>query len=77
MDICKVYTKKRSEFGRPVYFTDRPVDTIADIRPNVRLARNFIARNPVHQGTQNAREFAEHWVMVALPTSVRCNASFI
>lgn len=62
MDIQYVYTKKRSEFGRQVHFTDRPSEIIADIQPNPDLLRDYIPRNPVDMGVQNVREFSEHWV---------------
>jgi hypothetical protein len=62
MDIQYVYTKKRSEFGRQVHFTDRPVEIIADIQPNPDLLQDYIARDPVDTGIQNVREFSEHWV---------------
>jgi len=64
MDIQYVYTKKRSEFGRQVHFTDRPVEIIADIQPNPDLIQDYIPRNPVECGVQNVREFSEHWVRV-------------
>ena len=62
MDIQYVYTKKRSEFGRQVHFADRPAEILADIQPNPELRDDYIARNPVDTGTQNVREFSEHWV---------------
>ncbi|CAF1270672.1 unnamed protein product [Rotaria magnacalcarata] len=62
MDIQYVYTKKRSEFGRQVHFTDRPVEIIADIQPNPELIQEYISRNPVEVAVQNTREFSEHWV---------------
>ncbi|CAF0850563.1 unnamed protein product [Adineta steineri] len=62
MDMQYVYTKKRSEFGRQVYFTDRAVEITADIQPNPELLHDYIPRNPVDTGTQNVREFSEHWV---------------
>ncbi|CAF5192961.1 unnamed protein product, partial [Rotaria magnacalcarata] len=62
MDIQHVYTKKRSEFGRQVIFTDRAVESIADIPPNPDLSREYISRNPVELAIQNVREFSEHWV---------------
>lgn len=70
MDIQYVYTKKRSEFGRQVHFTDRAVEIIADIQPNPDLIQDFIARNPVETGVQNVREFSEHWVRRISPMSV-------
>ena len=62
MDIQYVYTKKRSEFGRQVHFTDRPVEIIADIPANPDLLQEYIARNPVDVGIQNVKELSEHWV---------------
>jgi hypothetical protein len=62
MDIQYVYTKKRSEFGRQVLFSDRPVELIADIQPNLELTREYVARDPVEMGIQNVRELSEHWV---------------
>ena len=62
MDIQYVYTKKRSDFGRQVHFSDRPVEVIADIQPNPELTREYISRDPVELAVQNVREFSEHWV---------------
>jgi dynein intermediate chain 2 len=62
MDIQYVYTKKRSEFGRQVHFTDRAAEVIADIQPNPELAQDYISRDPVELGIQNVRELSEHWV---------------
>ena len=62
MDIQYVYTKKRSEFGRQVLFSDRPVELIADIQPVPALTREYVARDPVEIGVQNVRELSEHWV---------------
>ena len=64
MDIQYVYTKKRSEFGRQVFFQDRPAEIIADIQPDPSLLRDYIPRNPVDMGVQNVREFSEHWVSI-------------
>jgi dynein intermediate chain 2, axonemal len=69
MDIQYVYTKKRSEFGRQVHFTDRTPEIIADIQPIPELAREYIARNPVDSSVQNVREFSEHWVGIARESS--------
>lgn len=62
MDIQYVYTKKRADFGRQVFFADRPAELIADIQPNPELAREYISRDPVELSVQNVREFSEHWV---------------
>ena len=63
MDIQYVYTKKRSDFGRQVVFTDRPVEIVTDIQPNPEIIKEFVAKNPVHVGIQNTKEFSEHWVI--------------
>jgi hypothetical protein len=62
MDIQYVYTKKRSEFGRQVLFSDRPVELIADIQPIPALSQEYVSRDPVEIGVQNVRELSEHWV---------------
>ena len=62
MDIQYVYTKKRSEFGRQVFFSDRPSEVIADLQPNPDLVKEYISRDPVEFGVQNVREFSEHSV---------------
>lgn len=62
MDIQYVYTKKRADFGRQVFFGDRPAELIADIQPNPELSREYISRDPVELAVQNVREFSEHWV---------------
>lgn len=62
MDIQYVYTKKRSEFGRQVFFSDRPVEILADIQPNLSLTKEYVSRDPVEFGVQNVKEFSEHSV---------------
>jgi dynein intermediate chain 2 len=64
MDIQYVYTKKRSEFGRQVFFGDRPAEVSADIQPNPEFSKDYISRDPVEFGVQNVREFSEHWVWI-------------
>jgi len=62
MDIQYVYTKKRSEFGRQVFFSDRQVEILADIQPNLTLTKEYVSRDPVEFGVQNVKEFSEHSV---------------
>ena len=62
MDIQYVYTKKRSEFGRQVHFTERPVELLCDIQPNSELSLEYIARDPVEIGLQSVQELSEHSV---------------
>ena len=62
MDIQYVYTKKRSEFNRPVNLTDRPAEILAEIEPNYDLLEEFIYRNPVEIGIQNSIQLSEHEV---------------
>jgi len=69
------YTKLRSEFGRQCSFADRPVEVLANIRPNEEDAAEYIHRNPVDRANQIAsyENLSEHYV--GLPTP--CSSSFI
>lgn len=62
MDIQYVYTKKRNEFNRPINFSDRPAEILAEIEPNFSLLQEFIYRNPVEIGVQNSIQLSEHEV---------------
>ncbi|XP_014462004.1 dynein axonemal intermediate chain 2 [Alligator mississippiensis] len=62
MEIVYVYVKKRSEFGRPCNFSDRPAETSVDILPDPTLAAHFIERDPVDTGVQCASVMSEHEV---------------
>jgi dynein intermediate chain 2 len=62
MDIQYVYTKKRNQLGRPVYFNDQPAEILAEILPNLNLLNEFIYRNPVDIGVQNSIQLSEHEV---------------
>ncbi|NXR10247.1 DNAI2 protein, partial [Semnornis frantzii] len=62
MEITYVYTRKRSEFGRPCSFSDRPAKVIVDIPPDPSVASGFILRNPVDSYVQHTSEMSEHEV---------------
>ncbi|NWU67562.1 DNAI2 protein, partial [Pterocles burchelli] len=62
MEIVYVYTRKRSEFGRPCCFSDRPATVTVDIPPEPGMADAFILRNPVHSAVQHGSEMSEHEV---------------
>ncbi|NXW09589.1 DNAI2 protein, partial [Fregetta grallaria] len=62
MEIIYVYTRKRSEFGRPCSFSDRPAKVSVDIPPDPSMASNFILRNPVDSYVQHGSDMSEHEV---------------
>ncbi|KAM6111115.1 dynein axonemal intermediate chain 2 [Pterocles gutturalis] len=62
MEIVYVYTRKRSEFGRPCCFSDRPATVTADIPPDPGMADAFVLRNPVHSWVQHGSDMSEHEV---------------
>ncbi|NXI91928.1 DNAI2 protein, partial [Psophia crepitans] len=62
MDIIYVYTRKRSEFGRPCSFSDRPARVNVDIPPDPSMASGFVLRSPVDSCVQHASEMSEHEV---------------
>ncbi|NXH66654.1 DNAI2 protein, partial [Hydrobates tethys] len=62
MEIIYVYTRKRSEFGRPCSFSDRPAKVSVDIPPDPSMAGGFILRNPVDSYVQHASDMSEHEV---------------
>ncbi|NXD76749.1 DNAI2 protein, partial [Halcyon senegalensis] len=62
MEIVYVYTRKRSEFGRPCSFSDRPAKVTVDIPPDPGLASGFVRRNPVSSSVQHASDMSEHEV---------------
>jgi len=62
MNIQYVYTKKRNEFNRPTYFSDRPAEILTEIVPNLSLLQEFIYRNPVEIGVENSIQLSEHEV---------------
>ncbi|NXG29288.1 DNAI2 protein, partial [Dromaius novaehollandiae] len=62
MEIVYVYTKKRSDFGRPCNFSDRAAEVMVDIPPDPAAADAFVARNPVDAHVQHASDMSEHEV---------------
>ncbi|XP_040438039.1 LOW QUALITY PROTEIN: dynein intermediate chain 2, axonemal [Falco naumanni] len=62
MEIMYVYTRKRSEFGRPCSFSDRPAKVSVDIPPDPSMAGAFILRNPVDSSVQHTSDMSEHEV---------------
>uniref|UniRef100_A0A8D0F6S4 Dynein intermediate chain 2, axonemal n=1 Tax=Strix occidentalis caurina TaxID=311401 RepID=A0A8D0F6S4_STROC len=62
MEIMYVYTRKRSEFGRPCSFSDRPAKVSVDIPPDPGMASGFVLRNPVDSAVQHTSDMSEHEV---------------
>ncbi|NXK52823.1 DNAI2 protein, partial [Chauna torquata] len=62
MEIVHVYTRKRSEFGRPCSFSDRPAEVCVDIQPDPSLADSFLLRCPVDAHVQHGSDMSEHEV---------------
>ncbi|KAM9281771.1 kinesin-like protein KIF19 [Morus bassanus] len=62
MEIIYVYTRKRSEFGRPCSFSDCPAKVNVDIPPDPSMASSFILRNPVDSYVQHTSDMSEHEV---------------
>ncbi|NXJ70223.1 DNAI2 protein, partial [Rostratula benghalensis] len=62
MEIIYVYTRKRSEFGRPCSFSDRPATVNVDIPPDPSMASNFVLRNPVDSSVQHTSDISAHEV---------------
>ncbi|NWI18554.1 DNAI2 protein, partial [Crypturellus soui] len=62
MEIVYVYTKKRSDFGRPCNFSERAAEVAVDIAPDPGAAAAFVARNPVDAHVQHTSDMSEHEV---------------
>ncbi|NXQ85387.1 DNAI2 protein, partial [Nyctibius grandis] len=62
MEITYVYTRRRSDFGRPCNFSDRPATVTVDILPDPSMADAFVLRNPVHTSVQHVSDMSEHEV---------------
>ncbi|NXD62050.1 DNAI2 protein, partial [Eolophus roseicapillus] len=62
MEISYLYTRKRSEFGRPCCFSDQAAIVNVDIPPDPSLADSFVPRDPVHSYVQHSSEMSEHEV---------------
>uniref|UniRef100_A0A8B9BZ91 Dynein axonemal intermediate chain 2 n=1 Tax=Anser brachyrhynchus TaxID=132585 RepID=A0A8B9BZ91_9AVES len=62
MEIVHVYTRRRSDFGRPCCFSDRPAEVCVDIQPDPSLAEAFVLRSPVDAPVQHGSDMSEHEV---------------
>ncbi|KAJ0181519.1 hypothetical protein K1T71_002241 [Dendrolimus kikuchii] len=60
MDIAYSYTKLRCDFGRQPMFCEQGPELCDSVHVNAAEHRQYILRNPVHQPTQHAPDFAEH-----------------
>jgi len=63
MDPQYVYTKKRSEFGRPCFFADEGPKIMESILPNKQLHNDYIFKNPINRSTECTSILAEHEVI--------------
>ncbi|KAF7643978.1 hypothetical protein LDENG_00230160 [Lucifuga dentata] len=57
-----VYSRLRSQFGRPPHFTDRPAELQLDLVSDPSLVRNFIQKDRRDQAVQARRDMSEHQV---------------
>ncbi|XP_072293377.1 dynein axonemal intermediate chain 2-like [Eucyclogobius newberryi] len=62
MEIVHVYTRLRSEFGRPCLLSDRSPELTLDLLPDPGLSAQFILRTPRNQATQTRCDMSEHQV---------------
>ena len=62
MDIVYVYQRKRKDFGRHCYFSDRSAEVIVDITPDDSLRSQYVLKDITETGVQNTKEFSEHEV---------------
>lgn len=62
MDIVYVYQRKRKDFGRHCYFSDRSAEVIVDISPDESLREQYVLKDFSEMGIQQTREFSEHEV---------------
>ena len=72
MEIVHVYTKKRSEFGRQCFFSNRPGELHANIAPEPHLISEFIDRDPCDTAVQCTQELSEHEVCEFVVFSTYC-----
>lgn len=61
MEIQYVYSKQRSDFGKPCYFSDY-FKIIDNYKPKRELMEEFIERDPVHRSTQVVKLWGHHEV---------------
>eukprot|EP00026_Physarum_polycephalum_P001149 Phypoly_transcript_01150.p1 GENE.Phypoly_transcript_01150~~Phypoly_transcript_01150.p1 ORF type:complete len:421 (-),score=55.60 Phypoly_transcript_01150:701-1963(-) len=62
MDIVVSFSRKRKNFGKHCYFSDKPAEIIADIQPDRSLLEEYVEKNPVRVGIQCGPSMSEHWV---------------
>ncbi|NXX74612.1 DNAI2 protein, partial [Urocolius indicus] len=62
MEIAYVYTRQRSQFGRPCCFSDRPAEVCVDIPPDPTLADGFVLRSSADASVQHSSEMSVHEV---------------
>ncbi|XP_061867150.1 dynein axonemal intermediate chain 2 [Colius striatus] len=62
MEIVYVYTRKRSQFGRPCRFSERPAALCADIPPDPAAAAGFVLRGAADGWVQHTSDMSEHEV---------------
>ncbi|CAL8309424.1 unnamed protein product [Boreogadus saida] len=77
MEIVHVYTKKRSDFGRPCNFSDRPAELRVDICPDPSLGEPFLDRDPCDVHQQCSQDMSEHEVNTERYESVSCGINHV
>ncbi|CAL8260247.1 unnamed protein product [Arctogadus glacialis] len=77
MEIVHVYTKKRSDFGRPCNFSDRPAELRVDICPDPSLGEPFLERDPCDVPLQCSQDMSEHEVNTDRYESVSCGINHV
>ncbi|KAJ0005286.1 hypothetical protein NQD34_011500 [Periophthalmus magnuspinnatus] len=75
MEIVHVYTRVRSDFGRPCLFSDRGPELSLDLRPDPSLTQEFIQRTTRDQATQARTDMSEHQVRTRTRTRTRTRPS--
>ncbi|XP_074543645.1 dynein axonemal intermediate chain 2-like [Halichoeres trimaculatus] len=77
MEIVRVYTKLRAEFGRQGLFSDRAAELLGDLPPDPSLALQFIEKTPRDQATQACRDMSEHQVNTQRFESESCGINHV
>uniref|UniRef100_A0AAV2L956 Uncharacterized protein n=1 Tax=Knipowitschia caucasica TaxID=637954 RepID=A0AAV2L956_KNICA len=60
--IVHVYSRRRSDFGRPCVLSDRDPEVTVDIVPEPGLIGNFIHCTPRDQASQAGQDLSQHQV---------------
>lgn len=60
MELVHIYQKKRKEFGRQAFFSDRPAELCYDINSDASLIENFLVRPFSTVEIQNVPLLSEH-----------------